>query len=482
MQPLPLNSPVKSKGYTDPQSSNSAGVKPGPPVSAARKTFLSVLIFLFCLVQVVQAGLAFYSFIFAIKESNRAADEKAEGTFQVVEMKYNKTKGYFIANLETTNLSVVNGTYNIMPDDIETSPLRLCYFYSNKTLAADTATTLKSSQALNSVKFVLAMLIVLDLIDSFKVIIAKVQPYVEKYFAGAISCMKKMLCIPNYKEEEETELSKRDIAARKLFILLLVASPRYMSLHFTGEDYSNCVGFTEDDPFYQIFTAFFSPSTATANTIQTWNTDTSDVGFAIYMVYVALFFVVLAFFSFIPYLPPGGCRKKYVKICVLVAFLICLFGLGYFVFNYWLLAAQIKKKTEVYLSIIYIGRDGLNIIILTMLGIVDSQWQRFQELVQQAKTIGGTEMMELVRDKVTDKINENVDAFNDKVNMFQNDPVAGVQYVADNAGDKLEARIEKEKQYQAKLEADDAKKKEKETQNQNRNVNDTEDIQPIFKK
>ena len=258
---------------------------PTRPKPKGNKFFLIILITLFVLIQLALAGIAFYSFIFAIKESNRGAEQKVEGTFQAVEMYYTKnntkTLGYFIGNTKG-NLSLINGTYDITEYNIYTSPLKFCYLYSVPSLVTDTATGLKDPSAMNSVQLVLAILIFLDIFDSFKGVLPKIWSYVfGKVKDSTWDCWRKICCIPKKIPVDAEPLTKSQKFCYKLSVMLLVASPRYLSLNFSGEDYSNCVGFTQDDPFFQIFYAYFYPS-ANANTIQTWDTDSSDVGFRIY--------------------------------------------------------------------------------------------------------------------------------------------------------------------------------------------------------
>ena len=433
-----------TKVSPEPLSSLSPNQTPTPKPKGS-KLFLSLLLSVSFLIQLALAALAFYSFIYAIIESNRAADEKVTGEFEVVEMHYNdgngKRKGYFVANT-LGNLSRVNGTYDIDEYSLSTSALRLCYLYSNDTLVRDTAITLKDSQAMNSVKLVLAFLIILDLFDALKGLFYRLKPYIlklltSKFFSKYLQYLRIACFIPKSKGVNAA-MTRGDKLTLKIFMILIVASPRYLSLHFTSEDYSRCVGFTENDPFLKIFSSFFYPS-PNANTIQTWDTDTSDVGFQIYMVYVGIFFGNLAVVSFLPYFPNDPWHKKMVQVCMLVGCLLCLFGLGYFVFNYWLLAAQIKQSAEVILSLVYIGRDGLNVILASSFEYFEQKWQDLQETFAQASL---ATVLDKGKDLIMDKINEQAKGGND---VLKND----LEFIGDHVDKKIEVEQSKQDQEEA---------------------------------
>ena len=421
-------------------------VKPKPKGS---KVLLILLITLYAAIQLALAGLAFYSFIFAIQESNRGADEKAAGKFQTVEMYYtkNNTKklGYFIANTQG-NLSLTNKTYSYDEYNLKDSPLRLCYLYSVPSLVLDTEAGLIDPTALNSVKLVLAMLIFLDIFDSFKGVLPKLSAYIlSKVPDSTWECLRKACCIPKKVPIEAKEPTKSQKACMKIMVLLMVASPRYLSLHFTGEDYSNCVGFVDTDPFNQIIKGYFYPA-ANANTIQTWDTDSSDTAFRIYQAYVVIFFVNIGFWVCVPWLPNEPWHSKCVKASLIITMLLQIFGLGYFIVNYWLLAAQIQNNVRSILSLLYIGRDGLNIIILGLFDFMMKKWQNLTDLFAATSAAAGGMTGGSLLDDAKNMVQSKMD---DIANNVQGD----LEYAAD----KVDGKIQEEQKKQ-----EDEEKKEKE--------------------
>ena len=140
-------------------------------------------------------------------------------------------KGYYLPEI-TSGLSLVNGTYNLPTlADIDNSPIEFCLIFSDPVLALQALDHLKDTSQIFYVQIVSTIIVIFDLLDA-------VKPIFFKFKAMLFRLMK-----IKPKKKNNILIS----IWNKALILGVVASPRYLVLNFTGEDYSKCVGFNDQN-------------------------------------------------------------------------------------------------------------------------------------------------------------------------------------------------------------------------------------------
>lgn len=312
----------------------------------------------YCLYEVIDSLLAIATLILIIIKTIYILDNKSYGTYSLIEMKYNNATGYFIANNNTQNISLQRNFYNITSTTLDDSALKYCYIYASETKAQEQMQALQSSLEFTGLIAIFIFALIVEIICIFKNPLKKITIF----------------------------LKKRDFSSfLKIVGLLIGNSPRFIVLIYTGEEFSNCFGFKEDDPFNLYYKAYYKDSRINANTQMTWNYKPVlpfNVNWhGLYAFFAVMFLLVMTkiikfvfskdqdfFHSFI--LIKKNCSNfdelhwsmqfaiiifEFVVICWMIAMFFA--GIFYYFFNVVLIWAQIQEKIACLLSDVYCVRD-----------------------------------------------------------------------------------------------------------------------------
>lgn len=342
---------------------------PKPPVSKWRRIFISLLMYAFLGVQLAQAGLSLSTIIIGMKEGQEAIGEKGEGEYKVVELTFMGEKGYFLPEINS-GLSLVNGTYNIPSlEALDESDIEFCLIFSDPALVDLALETIGDTTSVFYVQIVSIIILIFDMFDAVKPIFFK---------------FKKMLF--KLMKSPEPEINLVQSIFYKVLLLGVVASPRYLVLNYTGEDYENCVGFNDQNPFYVLDHAFFND--VRPGTMNTWKNNSMTVLFKIYQIFLAflLIFIVGAPYGFVK---PKNKKWKIFKWTLQFLFYVgslglVLFGLLYLIINWMLIAAQMKENAAVILSILFLSRDFINVFTVAVMTVIQNLWDSIQTAISHA--------------------------------------------------------------------------------------------------
>lgn len=323
------------------------------------------LIILFVGIKICNGGLAVYSFIVAVQETSSQVDQKYEGKFSVVEMTYAGQKAYFMPRITSSNTSFVtsfslaNNTYSYSEETIVNTPLKYCYVVLDADFARQLADDNTDEAGLFMIKALLACLGLFDVYDVLKGIISRI-----------------MRC---YKERFDALIPDNLHWYTKVYIFFLVTAPRFIPLNYQGEDYSICVGYTENSSIYNLYSLGTGKNDYRTGPLGSYFTGVYLYGifFAFYGVYLL---GISQYFCLIPKDEKEKQAHEMSKMAsIVLGICLGLFGLAYEISNILLVIAQIKNSVAILLSLLYIGRDGLEIILMGFLDLalakLDLLWE-----------------------------------------------------------------------------------------------------------
>ena len=358
-----------------------SGTSPGVENLKEKKKnhiILLLIYYAFIAVQLAQGGMALSTVIIALKAGKEAISSKSGGTYEVCECSFQNKVGYYMPEV-SSNISKVNGTY-IIPSitAIDDSRLKFCLIYSDPVLVDQTYQKLQDTTQVFYITIIEIILTVLDIIDAIKPILYKMKDVIAK-----------ILKLKTNKKKGPGLLKK---IFYKALVLGVVSSPRYLVLNFAGEDYSDCIGFNDKNPFYVLDHAFFQD--IRPNTMNTWQNNSQIIIFKVYQIYLAfllIFLVGLA--NFFIHNDKAKLWKKIMKYVFVFLFYVgslglILFGWLYLIINWMLIAAQMKDHVAVDLSIIYLSRDIVNVFTVCIIGIIDGIINSLSNITDMVGDIG----------------------------------------------------------------------------------------------
>ena len=227
----------------------------------------------------------------------------------------------------------------------------------------------------------------------------------------------------------------------KALILGVVASPRYLVLNFTGEDYKNCVGFNDQNPFYTLDRAFFTATRP--NTMNTWQNNSMTFIFSIYQIFLAFMLIFVVGIGFLFMNPKKNIKWKIANLCFKFLFLVgglalILLGMVYFIINWMLIAAQMKENAAVILSVLFLSRDFINVFTVTIIGFLESAWSNLQDAIMKVADAAMSPNI-----GVNIKMNMNLNTAEPKMVDFKDPKNLGdIQGKLNNFGDKVGGKID----------------------------------------
>lgn len=417
--------------HADPDSAS--GLKDAIPTlkgapSLKKRIFITALMYLFLAIQLTQGGLAISTVVFTLKQGQQALQAKSKGDYQIAEITFLGKKGYYLPEI-TSGLSLINGTYNLPTlASIDNSPLEFCLIFSDPALAQQALDHIHDASQIFYVQIVSTIIVIFDLLDA-------VKPIFFKFKAMLFRLMK-------IKPKKKANML---IALwNKALILGVVASPRYLVLNFTGEDYTNCVGFNDQNPFYTLDQAFFTETRP--NTMNTWQNNSMTFIFSIYQIFLAFLLIFVVGIGFLFINPNKNIKWKIANWCFKFLFLVgglalILLGMVYFIINWMLIAAQMKENAAVILSILFLSRDFINVFTVTIIGFLESAWSSLQDVIMKVADAAMSPNI-----GINMKMNLNT-AEPKMLDLNPNDPAAMQQKLKaigeklNQAGDKVEGYI-----------------------------------------